>query len=620
MPATRSIATTAALVALAVGAAVPAHADDRVPDASGNIQLVAHVDNPFAPGEDANYINSDLAFSGDYLIQGNYNGFSVWDISNPRSPGLVSAVACAGGQGDVSAAGSLVFISVDETMSSDRCDASRVPETDEHWDGIRIFDIAEPANPQYVKAIQTPCGSHTHTLVPDPGNDRRVYIYVAAYSRGASTTCNGLNPMQIIQVDLDDPASAAVVTEVQFFDYSTAWGGGAIEDGAASTRPTTGCHDLTAYPALGLAVAGCRGDGLLLSITDPLDPVVIQQLRDPNVAFWHSGIFANDGSAVVFQDELGDGFINTCSSAFGYERGADAVYSLVDETLTLQSYFKIPREQDDLEKCTAHSGSTLPIPDRFVVAQAWLEGGVSVIDFTDPTAPVELAWYDKPTYGYSKSYTAGIWAVYYYNGYLFASDMYEGLDVLRLTGPEFAEAARYSSADLNPQTQPAYDWVWRTEPVVPVTEAERDALPRLTVSPKAIAAGTARSVTVSAPPGTFVPGETVDVWWMEDHVAVATVKAAPDGSLRTTEVYPGHALDPGRYDIVARGDESAPAFALGTVDVPEPTPLTESGSPLPLLLGVGSGVLAIAAALGLLALVLVRRRNRDAAEPPEATA
>ncbi len=250
------------------------------------------------------------------------------------------------------------------------------------------------------------------------------------------------------------PHPPAVVAEVPFFDYDTAWGGGAIEDGAASTRPTTGCHDITAYPALGLAVAGCRGDGLLLSIADPLNPTVIQQIRDPNVAFWHSGIFANDGSAVVFQDELGDGFTNTCSSAFGYERGADAVYTLADNALTLSSYFKIPREQSDLEKCTAHSGSTLPIPDRFIVAQAWLEGGVSVIDFTDPAAPVELAWYDKPTYGYSKDYTAGIWAVYYYNGYLYASDMYEGLDVLRLSGPDFVDAARYSSTQLNPQTQP----------------------------------------------------------------------------------------------------------------------------------------------------------------------
>ncbi len=104
----------------------------------------------------------------------------------------------------------------------------------------------------------------------------------------------------------------------------------------------------------------------------------------------------------MFQDELGDGFINTCSPAFGYERGADAAYTLADNVLTLKSYFKIPRVQSDLEKCTAHSGSTLPVPDRFIVAQAWLEGGVSVIDFTDPAAPKELAWYDKPTYGYSK--------------------------------------------------------------------------------------------------------------------------------------------------------------------------------------------------------------------------
>lgn len=611
---TRPLAVAAAaLLALAVGTAVPAAADDRVPDKSDNITLVGHADNPFQPGEDPNYINTDLAFSGDYVIQGNYNGFSVYDIKDPTQPTLISAVACAGGQGDVSAVGPLVFISIDETMSSDRCDAVRVPETTDHWDGMRIFDITDPANPQYVKSIETPCGSHTHTVVPDPANDRSVFIYVDAYSRGASTTCNGLNPMQIVQVNLDDAASASVVQEVQFFDYETAWGGGAVADGGASTRPTTGCHDLTAYPALQLAVAGCRGDGLLLSITDPLNPTVLQRIRDPNVAFWHSGIFANDGSAVVFQDELGDAFINTCSPAFGYERGADAAYTLADNVLTLKSYFKIPRVQSDLEKCTAHSGSTLPIPDRFVVVQAWLEGGISVIDFTDPAAPKELAWYDKPTYGYSKDYTAGVWAVYYYNGYLFSSDMWDGLDVLRLSGPEFTEAARYSSADLNPQTQPQYDWVWRTAPTVPTTKTELDALPKLTVSPSTVAVDSATTLRVSAPAGTFTPGETVDVWWMDELTVLATVRAAPDGSLRTTEIYPGHALDAGSYEIVARGDRSAPAIALGTVEVPAAAVIAPS-SPVGMIIVIALALIALAAGIGLIVL-LVRRRGRTGGPP-----
>ncbi|TYL50618.1 LVIVD repeat-containing protein [Agromyces mariniharenae] len=551
--------------------APPVAPPGREPSMGGGIEWVAHRDNPFRQGDDADFINSDLAFSGDYLVQGNYAGFSIWDIADPASPELVSAVSCPGGQGDVSTVGNLVLIAIDETMSDDSCAASRVPETAENWEGLRIFDISDPAAPRYAAAVRTRCGGHTHTVVPDPGSTDRVFVYMNAYSRGASLNCTGRNPLQVIEVPLAAPEEAAIVSELDLFDDETAFGPEDRVAGGAETRSTTGCHDITAYPAKGLAVAACRGDGLLLSIADPLNPVVLQRVRDPAVTFWHSGIFDNDATRIVFQDELGDGFINTCSPAYGADRGADAVWLIQPDGLVKAGTYKLPREQSDLEKCVAHSGGLVPVPGRFIIAQAWLEGGVSVVDLTDPAAPVELAWFDRPSYGYSMDYTAGIWAVYPYRGHLYASDMYEGLDVLRLTDPVFADAARYDDASLNPQTQPSYAWVWREAPVVPTAPEERAPLETLAVEPAELVPADTATVTVSLPAGSLAPGETADVWWMPTQAVLATVTAAEDGALAPTEVALPGPLVAGTYDLVVRGDASAPKLALASVVVAEHT-------------------------------------------------
>ncbi|WP_448005025.1 LVIVD repeat-containing protein [Agromyces bauzanensis] len=600
-------ATIAALGAVVLTPPAAAQPADREPSIGPGLEWVAHRDNPFRQGDDPDFINSDLAFTGDHLVQGNYAGFSIWDIADPTAPELTSAVSCPGGQGDISAVGNLVIVSIDETMSDDSCEAWRVPETEENWEGIRIFDISDPRRPRYAAAVRTRCGSHTHTIVPDPGGAERVFVYVNAYSRGASLNCTGRNPLQVVEVPLDTPEDAAVVTELDLFDDATAFGPDDRIAGGAETRSTTGCHDITAYPAKGLAVAACRGDGLLLSIADPLAPVVLQRVRDPAVAFWHSGIFDNDATRIVFQDELGDGFINTCSPAFGADRGADAVWLIQPDGLAKAGTYKLPRAQSDLEKCVAHSGGLVPVPGRFIVAQAWLEGGVSVIDFTDPAAPVELTWFDRPDYGYSMDYTAGIWSVYPYRGYLYASDMYEGLEVLRLTDPLFADSTRYDDSGLNPQTQPEYAWVWREAPVVPTAEAERASLETLVVEPTTMEPAATATVAVSLPPGSLEPGETVDVWWMPTQAVLATVTAAADGSLAATDVTIPGPLEAGRYDLVVRGDLSAPRLAIGTVDVADPGARSDpepAGGGLPwwpflaalaVLLLVGAGAFAVLA-------------------------
>ena len=565
-----AVLAVAASVAVGPTSAAHAAAADREPSIGPGLEWVAHRDNPFRQGDDPDFINSDLAFTGDHLVQGNFAGFSVWDIADPAAPELVSAVSCPGGQGDVSAIGDIVIVSVDETMSDESCEASRVPETAENWEGLRIFDLSDPASPRYAAAVRTRCGSHTHTVVPDPASDDRVLVYVNAYSRGASLHCTGRNPLQIVEVPLASPDDAAIVGELDLFDDESAFGAEDRVPGGAETRPTTGCHDITAYPAKALAVAACRGDGLVLSIADPLSPVVLHHVRDPAVAFWHSGIFDNDATRIVFQDELGDGFINTCSPAYGADRGADAVWRIEPGGLVKAGTFKPPRAQSDLEKCVAHSGGLVPVPGRFIIAQAWLEGGVSVVDLTDPAAPVELTWFDRPDYGYSMDYTAGIWSVYHYDGYLYASDMYEGLEVLRLTDPVFADATRYDDASLNPQTQPEYAWVWREAPVVPSDDGERSALETLRLEPSVVEPGSETALTVSLPPGSLEPGETADVWWMPAKTVLATVTAGDDGSLAATDLVLPGPLEAGTFEVVVRGDESAPRLALATLTVAEP--------------------------------------------------
>ena len=565
-------ATGAGLIA---PVSVQASTDSRVPKTSANLKLLAQRENPLLQGSSSHeYMNTDLAFSGDYAIQGNFDGFSVWDIKDPANPTLVSAVECAGGQGDVSVAGNLVILSDDETMSNDRCDASRVLETAPHWDGLRIFDISDPAHPAYVKSVQTRCGSHTNTLVPTSSSSE-VLVYVSAYSRGPSTTCNGLNPLQIVSVPLATPRNARVVAQVDLFAGRDPYTPGDHIAGGADTRTTSGCHDITVYG--NRAAAACRGDGLLLDISNPLKPKVLEQVRDKQMSFWHSAIFTNDGKHVIFQDEMGDGLLNACNGGVSRKRGADAIWAVEGNTLVQAGYFKIPRNQDGGRRCTAHNGNVIPVPGREILAQAWYEGGLSLVDVTDTAKPKEIGFAQWPSYSSTHEFTAGIWSAYYYNGHIFTSDMWSGLEVFALVGEKFTDATRYSATSLNPQNQPHYAWVWKTEPTIP---SDRSSLPPLTVSTAEMVQnnGTssddtaARTVTISAGAHTFTPGDHVDLWLMPTKQVLATVKAQADGSLAKVTVTMPAETQAGTYDIVARGDLSPdkPAFAVLTVKAPPP--------------------------------------------------
>ncbi|WP_159942798.1 MULTISPECIES: LVIVD repeat-containing protein [unclassified Nocardiopsis] len=449
-----ALAATAA-ASLLVGLLGPAGAlaDEAPADSitSDNVTHVTHVSKPSA----VRSVNSDLAFTGDYAIGGNYDGFVIYDISNPESPQVVSEVLCPGGQGDVSVSGDLLYFSVDYPRANEDCGAPAVPTTDPNgFEGIRIFDISDKANPQYVSAVRTDCGSHTNTLVPSKSGDSDL-IYVSSYSPSARfPNCQPPHDkISVIEVPHDAPEEAAVVNEPVLFPD-----GGNHEQGNL-LLPTQGCHDITVYAERDIAAGACMGDGILMDISDPVNPVVIEQVRDENFAFWHSATFTNDAKTVLFTDELGGGGAPTCTEEIGPERGANAIYQVGGTKgapeLDFASYYKIERHQGD-QVCVAHNGSLIPVPGRDYFVQSWYQGGVSVIDFNDPKNAEEIGFFDVDSRVEEGVQDNDTWSAYYYNGYVYSSDIERGLDVLRLDDPRLRAAERVRMEEFNPQSQASY--------------------------------------------------------------------------------------------------------------------------------------------------------------------
>ena len=436
--------------------AAASRAQPADPDHSPNIAHLANLPKQ-PPFDNIDAYGTDIAFQGDHAFVGNYDGLVVYDISEPQRPQIVSQVSCPGGQGDVSISGNLLFVSTDYPRSNDTCSSEETDAADPNgWEGMKVFDVSDPAEPRYVSAIPTDCGSHTHTLVPDKAGES-VFLYISSY--GPAPEFPQCKPphdkISIVEVPLDDPAHPALVDAPVLFPD----GGNPGAEGGISE--TTGCHDITVFPDKDLAAGACMGDGVLLDISDRAAPKVTERVRDDaNFAFWHSATFNNAGTKVVFTDELGGGAAATCNPATGPHRGADGVYDIVgsgpDAQLEFRSFYKLPRAQADTENCVAHNGSLIPVPGRDIMVQAWYQGGVSVWDFTDSARPHEIAHFDRPPFDPGELQTAGSWSAYYYNGHIYSSGIQEGLDVLKIRDPRTDPAEQVRFEEFNPQTQPVH--------------------------------------------------------------------------------------------------------------------------------------------------------------------
>ena len=502
------------------------------------------------PREFVGTTNSDLAFKGDYAIQGNFDGIIVWDISDPGRPSLVTTYVCPASQSDVSVYGDLLFVSGEGLGGRLDCGTQGVRESvsPDRLRGIRIFDISDIRNPEYIHNVQTCRGSHTHTLLEDPDDDANVYIYVSGSSvvrpseelAGCSAGPLDEDPntalfrIEVIRVPLAAPERAEIVSSPRLFTglvappehglapadiavVEEARAAGAFilempdnpqvlpqgqaqellrqvvaarngtgaptaadsaalrvfldqvvqERTAAAAAPQTGptqCHDITVYPAIGLAGGACGGYGMLIDVTNPIDPIRIDAVSDENFSYWHSATFSNDGSKILFTDEWGGGTQPKCRESDPYEWGANAIFTIESGGMRFHSYYKMPAPQTSDENCVAHNGSLIPVPGRDIMVQAWYQGGISVFDWTDPANPVEIAFQDRGPMGPEGGGMGGSWSVYWYNGVMVSSEIGRGLDIFELTPSPMLTQNEIDAANtvrfdyLNAQGQPQIVW------------------------------------------------------------------------------------------------------------------------------------------------------------------
>ncbi|HZI59701.1 MAG TPA: hypothetical protein VFD62_03260, partial [Pyrinomonadaceae bacterium] len=351
--------------------------------------------------------------------------------------------------------------------------------------GVRIFDITDITKPKQVAAVQTCRGSHTHTLVGDPNDKNNVYVYVSGTSFVRQPEelagCSGEKPdkdpntalfrIEVIKVPLAAPQNAKVVSSPRLFmDPRTGVlnalnsGGTHGKDGIEKPTDSDQCHDITVYSELGLAAGACSGNGILLDIKDPANPKRIDAVNDPNYAYWHSASFSNDGKKVVFTDEWGGGLGARCRANDPNKWGANAIFHLEDNKLKFASYYKLPAAQGDSENCVAHNGSLVPIPGRDIKVQAWYQGGISIMDFTDAERPVEIAYFDRGPIFPNLLVLGGDWSAYWYNGRIYASEIARGLDIFELTPTKFLSQNEIDAAKtvrvraLNVQNQERMVW------------------------------------------------------------------------------------------------------------------------------------------------------------------
>ena len=442
------------------------------------------------------FSNTDMAFRDDILVTGSYHGFNIYRINEIGLPKLITSVICPGGQGDVSIVGDLLIYSVEQTRGRVDCGLEGVTSdaSPDRFRGLRIFDISDLSRPKQVGAVQTCRGSHTHSVVTGPNPDGKILVYNSGTGGvreeeeleqciedipGDDRTA--LFRIDVIEIPVDDPSQSRIINSPAVFaDPETGtlaglWRGGDHGEDSQETEITDQCHDITVFPSANLAAGACSGNGILFDITDPINPERIDVVTDTGFAYWHSATFNNEGTKILFTDEWGGGGRARCRAWDPLNWGADAIYDIVDEKLEFRSHYKMPAPQLETENCVAHNGSIVPVPGRDIFAQAWYQGGISVIDFTDSANPIEIAYFDRGPIMEEELITGGYWSVYYYEGAIYGTEITRGLDILKLIPSEYLSENEIAAAELaypligsrrlfNPQQQ--VPMTWPARPVV----------------------------------------------------------------------------------------------------------------------------------------------------------
>jgi hypothetical protein len=431
------------------------------------------------------FANTDMAFRDDILVAGSYHGFNIYKLNKDGIPNLISSVVCPGGQGDVSIVNNLLIMSVEENRSRVDCGLEGVSRdsSPDRFRGIRIFDISDLSAPKQVGAVQTCRGSHTHSVVSTSNN--KIIIYNSGTGRVRDneelTDCFGWDgggtsyfTIDVIEIPINNPSESRIVkSPAVFTDSETGrvaglWRGGDHGDDTQDTQPTDQCHDITVFPSANIAAGACSGNGILFDISDPYNPKRLDVATDIGFAYWHSATFNNDGTKVIFTDEWGGGGRARCRAWDPLDWGADAIYDIVDNKLEFKSHYKMPAPQLETENCVAHNGSIIPIPNKDIFVQAWYQGGISIIDFTDSSNPIEIAYFDRGPILEDILITGGYWSTYYYDGFIYGTEITRGLDVFKLTPSEYLSKDEILAASkaypaigsrvFNPQQQIPMTW------------------------------------------------------------------------------------------------------------------------------------------------------------------
>lgn len=484
--------------------------------AEKNMRLVSTVPKPaeFDTASGLKFINSDMAFRGNYVYQANFAGFSIWNISNPAKPVMESVVRCITSQGDPTIYGNLLFLSAEGPGNRNDCGDGGVQDPKDHMAGVRIFDVSNPKAPKLIKNVQTCKGSHTHTLVPSRTNKNIIYLYVSGQQGARPETelagckngndpadkTNSLYQLDIIKVPLDNPERAEVIPGARIFTGL----GGAGEckqfclpaNPRAAGRPPRAapaedmpdgprnCHDVTAYPELNMLAASCSTHSIMVDISNPEKPFRIDALSDTNnFQGRHTAAFSNDGKKLIQTDEWGGGTGPMCQASSMIELGGNTVITLDAKKKQAQrAYFKIPSAQAAEENCVSHNGGIIPVPGRDLYVQGWYQGGISIMDFTDADKAFEVGYFDRgsitpprpvdvpaaaaanPAVRGGGNAIGGSWGAYYWNGLIFSSELDRGMDILELTpsaeltANEIAAAKLVTFTEYNPQSQPKMTW------------------------------------------------------------------------------------------------------------------------------------------------------------------